>query len=373
MKLTAQHSIRIAEPEAKGPASRARKQFNTRIKKLEAMRLRLADWKEALPTIMGQAEREFKPLALACSARQRALVLLLDQMYQHKSIGKKERAKLDDLICSMAVDLLADGDDAELKDIYNRRSGGDFDAEADEGGAQFREIMEGIIGVRLDADADIDLRSPEAMLEALAAQMARRADEERQATPAKPARAKPAGALARERRQEEEADRLKQSVRDIFRKLVSELHPDRELDGAERARKTALMQRVNVAYAANDLLGLLELQLEVEQLDQAGLDNLSEERIKQYNKILDGQLREIERETAEIEYAAAMEMGGEPRGRLTPQTMLRCLRVDIAQMQAKLDAIGADLDAFSDVNQLKAWLKTYRPAPLPGYDDAYWY
>ncbi|MFM9436195.1 hypothetical protein ACFDR9_003278 [Janthinobacterium sp. CG_23.3] len=93
---------------------------------------------------------------------------------------------------------------------------------------------------------------------------------------------------------------------------------------------------MNVAYAANDLLGLLELQLEVEQLDQAGLDNLSEERIKQYNKILEGQLREVERETAEIEYAAAMDMGGEARGRLTPQTMLRHLRVDMQQCRQGL-------------------------------------
>jgi hypothetical protein len=372
MKLTAQSSIRIAESATKGPASRARKQFNTLIKKLEATRLRLAAWREAMPAIMGQAEREYKPLARAYLAQKKAWVLLLDRMYQHKLMGKKDRAKLVDLICSMALDLLEDDDDAELKDIYNRRSGGDFDAEAAEDGAQFKGIMEGIMGVRLDADAD--LSSPEAMLEAMAAQMARGAEQERLGAQAKAAaRPKPAGALARERRQEAEADRLKQSVRDIFRKLASELHPDREPDAAERDRKTALMQRVNVAYGANDLLGLLALQLEVEQLDQAGLDNLDEERIKQYNKILDGQLRELERESAAIEYAAAMEMGGEPRGRLTPQTMLQCLRVDIAQMQSNLDAIAADIDEFSDVNKLKAWLKTYRPAPAPGYGDDDWY
>lgn len=69
-------------------------------------------------------------------------------------------------------------------------------------------------------------------------------------------------------------------MRDIFRKLASALHPDRETDPAEHGRKTALMQRANVAYAANDLLGLLELQLEVDQIDQTGLDNLGDDRIK---------------------------------------------------------------------------------------------
>lgn len=183
------------------------------------------------------------------------------------------------------------------------------------------------------------------------------------------ARPKPASVRAREQRQAAEAAKLKQTVRDIFRKLVSDLHPDREPDVNERARKTALMQRVNMAYSANDLLGLLELQREIEQIDQASLDNLGEERIRQYNKILDGQLRE----SASIEYAAAMAMGGAMRGPLTPQALLRRLRDDVADMQARLDAIAADLDEFNDVNELKAWLKSYRPAFVPGEDDAAWF
>lgn len=372
MKLTTQYSLRICEPTTNSSVSRARKQFNTLIKKLEAARLRLAGWTEAMPAILRQAENEFQPLAQTYSAHQRRLVLLLDQMFPHKSMGKRDRAKLTDLICSMALEMLADGDDAELKDIYNRHSGGDFDAEAEQDGAALKGLMENILGVQMDAD--IDLRSPEDMMEALAAQLGQRADQEQQAAQAKAAtRRKPASARAREQRQLAEADKLKQTVRDIFRKLVSELHPDREPDAAERERKTALMQRANVAYAANDLLGLLELQLEIEQIDQSGLDELSDERIRQYNKILDGQLREIERETASIEYSAAMEMGGHAHGRLTPQVLLRCLRVDIAEMQAKLDAILANLEEFRDANKLKVWLKTYRPAEVPDYDDAYWF
>jgi hypothetical protein len=368
MNPAAQNSLRISEKNASGPASRVRKQFNTLIKKLETARLQLAAWEEAMPAVLAEAEREFRPLTIAYCERQRAWVLLLDQMSMHKSMGKKDRAKLAGLICPMALALLDDDGDAELKEIYNRQSGGDFDAEAAEDGALFKDMVENITGVQVDTD--VDLRSPEAVFEALAAQMRRAASQEPQASQARSARPK-AAALARERRQAAEADKLKQSVREIFRKLASQLHPDREPDGAERERKTRLMQRVNVAYAANDLLGLLELQLEVEQIDQAHLNNLGEDRIKQYNRILDGQLREIEREIRMIEYAAAMEMGGEMRGRLTPQKMLRCLRADIADMKLKLADITAEIEEFKDVNKLKAWLKTYRP-PVPDYDDAYW-
>jgi hypothetical protein len=373
MKPGQQNCLCIAEPGAAGPASRVRKQFNTLIKKLEDVRLRLAAWKEAMPIIRRQVEQEFGPLVQACSEQQRTLVLLFDQMAGHKAMGKKDRAKLAELICSIVLELLAAGDDAELKEIYNRHSGGDFDAETEQQDAALKHMLEAFLGVEIDDG--VDLRSPEAIMEALAAQTGRRGEENRQAAQARArdTARKPASARAREQRQAAEADQLKQALRDIFRKLVSDLHPDREPDVAECARKTALMQRVNVAYAANDLLGLLELQIEIAQIDQAGLDKLGEERIRQYNKILEGQLREIERETANIEYAAMLEIGGDVRGRLTPQALLRSLRDDIAQMQARLDAIAADVEAFQDVHKLKAWLKTYRPAVLPDHDDADWF
>ncbi|WP_143605999.1 hypothetical protein [Variovorax sp. 54] len=53
-------------------------------------------------------------------------------------------------------------------------------------------------------------------------------------------------------------------MRDIFRKLASAPHPDRETDAQQRKVKTALMQKANQAYAANDLLALLELQLQLQ-------------------------------------------------------------------------------------------------------------
>jgi hypothetical protein len=108
-----------------------------------------------VPAITGQAEREFLPLARAYSAQQKALVLLLDQMCQHKSMGKKNRAKLADLICSTVLDLLAEEEDAELKEIYNRHSGGDFDAEEAEGEAMFKDMVEDLFGVEMDGDGVI--------------------------------------------------------------------------------------------------------------------------------------------------------------------------------------------------------------------------
>lgn len=86
---------------------------------------------------------------------------------------------------------------------------------------------------------------------------------------------------------------IRQSVREAYRQLVSVLHPDRELDPIQRERKTALMQRINQAYADNDLLKLLALQMEVEQLDDEALAALPPARLLHYINVLKDQSRAL--------------------------------------------------------------------------------
>ena len=61
-------------------------------------------------------------------------------------------------------------------------------------------------------------------------------------------------------------------------------------------------------------------------------------------------------------------MGWDFGQRLTPKAMMRGLRADIAEMRANVKYIEADLDTFSDLKKLKAWLKDYRIVVNdPGY------
>lgn len=367
MSLTTQYTIRIAAAAA-GPLSRVRKQFNTLVKKLEAERARLALWREELPKIRALADHEYSPLVRTFDAHRRRMVLLLDQACSDKAMGKQNREKLADLICSTALDLMEiDEKDEAIKEIYNKHSGADFDHDMGAQKAYMRAMVGAATGVELDEDTDFS--SPRAFFEAMRDKMEaldREAGQEQAET------AKPAKLSAREARHQAEEIKLKQSVRDIFRKLASALHPDRESDPAERARKTALMQRANMAYAANDLLGLLALQLEVEQIDQTGLDNLGDDRIKQYNRILDGQVNEIKAEILALETALVLDLRWELGQHRTPKAMMQRLRVDIAEMRANIKYIEADLGAFSDLKQLKAWLKDYRIAASdPGHDELY--
>jgi hypothetical protein len=168
----------------------------------------------------------------------------------------------------------------------------------------------------------------------------------------------PAEDEARAKR-EQAAKEVNQSLRDIFRKLVSELHPDREPDPTERARKNQLMQRVNQAYEANDLLTLLGLQLEIEQIDAAHLSGVSAQRLAHYNQILSEQLARLEVElTSVIEPYRAL--AGHESGRpLTVADVDRKLTLEIRQLREVVRQLTQDLVIFRDPVQRRAWLRDY--------------
>ena len=356
MKSTPQQTLRIVPPAA-GPVSRAHKQFNTLIKKLEAARALLAQWNDTLPVLVAKINHEYVPLAEVYEERLKQLVMLLDEMHGEKQLGKRERQKLSRFISDTAFQLMS-GDDDALKSVYNRHSGADFDADEARSKDEIRQMMESMLGAEFKGD--IDMSSPEAMLMAFQAQLEEQdaaSEPDQDQHRGAPAPKRPAD-IARERRQAAEAERMQQSLRGIFRKLASQLHPDRETDALERQRKTALMQRVNVAYTANDMLGLLELQLEVEQIDQASLATLSDERVKQYNKVLKEQLTELESEVAGFVEVAAMKIDAGMFDVVTPVTVLRTVDTDIAEMHVKLMVIDDDLQTLRDVSILKVWLKS---------------
>lgn len=146
---------------------------------------------------------------------------------------------------------------------------------------------------------------------------------------------------------QQEADR---AVRETFRKLASQLHPDREMDEQERQRKTALMQRANEAYAKNDLLTLLTLQLECEQLDADRLAELPEARIQRFNHALREQIRALDAEKQEIieHIANGLNTNSLFISRVGPDTLDTLFDKRLSDARAECDAIRQRVAALAD-------------------------
>ncbi|MGA7951760.1 MAG: molecular chaperone DnaJ, partial [Thiobacillaceae bacterium] len=138
------------------------------------------------------------------------------------------------------------------------------------------------------------------------------------------------------------------------------LHPDREPDQQERDRKTELMQRINQAYDKKNLLLLLELQLELEHIDQATINNITAGRLKHYNKILKEQLNELENEIYDTVEMFKAQFGISPIARISPSIIMRNLAADIVGIQHAIRDLKSELFIFQDIKKLKAWLKEAR-------------
>jgi hypothetical protein len=299
------------------------------------------------------------------------LVYLFDKAHDDKLFKKTDKKKLQHLIIELVTELIHAHGKEELKEIYNKHSETDFDTDSQEQDEVISDLMKSMLKDMLDIEIDDDVSSPEkihAVLREKLAQQQRLAEEKRSK------RKKTPKQLEKEARQKEEEQNISKSIQEVFRKLAGALHPDREQDEVERERKTKIMQQVNAAYAKKDLLRLLELQLEFEHINQAQLNNIAEERLKYFNKILQEQLNELEQEITQIEGSFKMQSNRPPFMALSPKSLLVELEADIKSLSRDISRLKTDLQVFSSQQTLKLWLKDYRipkPSEMDAFDDLF--
>lgn len=368
--------VAVASGHDQHKLSKGQQTFNKLIEQIEKKRAQLVDWEAAVLRYQKKYTGELQPLVDDLMDRQVRMVHCLDRASVQKGLSKTERGAIAGLIVDLADQLLANRDDAELKAIYNKHSHSDYDQQEAADIKHMKSVMEGMLGV--DLGDDFDANSGEEFLKHIQAKMQeewaqenakRQAWEER-----RPKRKKTAKQLAKEAQQQAEEQQISLSIREAYRKLASALHPDRETDARERERKTALMQRVNEAYEKRNLLQLLKLQLELEHIDQNTVNNIGEDRLKHYNKILKEQLVELEQEIFHVEDGFVMQFGIDPFKKVSPRTVMRHLASEIVEVQHTIRDIEKDMLAFEDIKKLKAWLKKMRRQAaevddFAGFDD----
>ena len=367
-------NVRIVSQVVKSTLSKAQKAFNKLIDKIGRQRKALAAWQATIPLYQQKYESKYHPVLLHFNQCRRELVHALDQAYGNKALSKADRALISDFICSIAAELIEEQGDETMKPIFSRHSDIDFDAETEDENEIFKSMMENAFGIDLGDPSDFG--SPEQMFDKVDALLQKKFMEEargRQANEGhRSKRKKSAKELAREARQETEEQAVSQSIREVFRKLASALHPDREQDPAEYKRKTTLMQKVNVAYQNRDLLQLLELQLELEQIDQNAMSAVSEDRLKHYNKVLSEQSSELQQEIDMIAFPFAARAGYLPGEALSPSKVMSLLQSDIRDMEEDIAVLKQNIASCHNTKSLKRLLKVYRASLETSYKDDLW-
>lgn len=350
------------------PASKQHAAFERLARQIETERALLAEWQDYPPRYNQRLAEEMEPLRDAIWQAQRRLLTLLDAHYGQRGAvrGKQQRATLRAWITGLAQELLFVRSDPELQALHDRHADVTHKELDELGAAMIQDMAQEAFGQPM-ADILEGAGSMEETMRRLAEEMLAR---ERQPQTPRPPRRPSAKAEAAAARRDEARKEASQSVREVYRKLASALHPDRAAD-MPRERQTALMQRVNQAYEAGRLLDLLNIQLEIEQIDADHLAALSAARLKHFVAVLREQLQEIRNEI-EVLRMPFRSMLGMPYQDVRVAHVEASLSAAIAGLRQDLAQAEADAVEFQDAAWLCAVLKTRcaaRPESGPGFDE----
>lgn len=354
--------LRIA-PQGAAPLGKEQQAFNRLVRKVEILRGKLAEWAAFEPQHHRRVGEDLMPVLKQLGAARRETILTLGRILEGKTAGgrpgKVEQRNLVHHLLELArAQLEDDPQDEQIIALHDQYAEIGFAEDQELDRELARGMVEQMFGVELE-EHELGGSVEEAMA-AAAAKARQAAEEEAQAARARRA----AGAKARTRAtdkaaaSEQAAKEASQSVREVFRKLASALHPDRAADEVERARRHELMQRVNHAYDEGDLLTLLTLQLETEQIDAAHLARVSTARLGHYNKVLREQVRELEQELAGITGHFARLTRQSPAV-VTPAAVQQSLNREIAELKRDIKALKAHHVMLLEPAQRKRWLQQY--------------
>jgi hypothetical protein len=352
-----------------GQLSKPQRTFNTLTERIRRSRAMLAAWESFIPRFNVRVTSELAPIEHEMRDTQRRIVQQLQVLLagaKADRLSRRHRAKVGALLLQIVANLLEDGPDVELEALYDRYSGVSH-AERTREELELAEALFGEVFGR-DAVRGHAARNVEELMDHTADKMAAAAEaRERKASDRQAPRGRAGRAAERKAQDTHEAS---QAVRDIYRKLASALHPDRETDPTQRERKTGLIQRANRAYEGNDLLELLTLQIETEQIDAGTLADVPEARLRHYNRVLLEQAQVLETEVRQRAAVFRMEFELTVRD-VTPERVDQALTVRITEARNMRKQMERDLEKLADPRQRRAVLDEL-PEPddyAPSFED----
>ena len=334
------------------PLTPEHKRFNQLLRRLEAVRAELAAWDEPARAYAAAHAHRIRPLAQKLDAAHIALVRRLDELLGGRTRWSRgDRRLLREVLCEYASMLADDAEDpavaAAMKALHDKHAEVDLETGKREALAGAKQMFEAMTGVDL---GEVEFDDEEAF-----AEHARRAlASEQEAQEERRAQRRPTAAQRRREREEAEAT---QSLREIYRKLATALHPDRAADEADRARRTELMQRANSAYEAKDLLALFALQLEIEQVDAQHLARAGAAKARQYARLLGEQIDELKAELDARRTAFCFEFGLDPEQPPKPAQLGAVLERSVRQWRADLAEAERELRDLADEARTRRWLR----------------
>ena len=346
-----------------GTQTPVRRKFDQWMKKVNAAKTELTDWDAAQTAFSESFVALIEPLRREAIQARLRFARQLDEVIAKGWARTSEQDLCEELLLGLVSDIssapqLDDAQRAELGDMYQRHRDMTLEQARQEELAELKRMTEETIGVELGAEPIADeqelmRRMLEGMTDRYEHEFAQAQAREAARATRRAARPKSAAQLRREAPEQGATD----SLRDIYRRLASALHPDRATDEADRQRRHDLMVRVNQAHRLGDLPALLMLQLEFEQIDPAHLAQASEERVQHYIVVLQQQHRDLGAQLNERRMRFGNTFGVEMSSRAKALHLGQVLQEMARQLRAEVAMIEADLAQIMDKRGAHRWIK----------------
>ncbi|GAA4440312.1 J domain-containing protein [Pontibacter saemangeumensis] len=275
--------------QEKSPLSKLQRQFNSKIKKINTLKKNLAEREALVVQARARVETELRPIMGQLVEKRIELVKLLDRSYALTVFRKREKDKIALLIEDISYNLIEAHGVEELIPLHDKYAAmphADAVKQAEEEAREMtQDIFRSVFGLEVEVD-DFD-QIEEQILQQLE-------EREKERSEKKSARKKTKAQLAKEEKRKAEMSNISKASRRVYTDLVKLLHPDKEQDEATRAWKEEAMKQITHAYKQDDFFELLRLRMEHIPEQDKNLDQLPEEQLKYYLKLLNEQVRDLE-------------------------------------------------------------------------------
>lgn len=367
------------------------KKFNRLTEKIEKLQAVLVEWRQAQQKAQKDAREELFPLY---TQWHQVLFNQLELLWQYKNthkIAKTYLQRLDEKISILASQLLNNPNLSEqqhdltviiVQHYEFIEENSNFETvRADVNGHSYqrhdtdemiekqvmKEILADQLGVTIDwFDFDLDLDNLDAFMKKVKDKLDREETDfiqnqlnEDERNEYQKFAEKEKKKILKKQAQLDEAKKIAgQSLKKIYLKIVSVIHPDREQDEQKRIKKTELLQQANIALEQKDLLTLLKLRVLTEQADDKQVTKIANEHLKSYNLLLQEKIEQLEFEIDEIVYSFDWAMSGFYKQTFKPIDLKKKYQRDLADIQAKLLKDEKRLNDYKDFDYLKKLLKS---------------
>jgi hypothetical protein len=350
--MTSRTSLKISSRKHDEKLTPDQERFRYLLAQIEKARKTRAKWEKAIQDFRRSEQAKLQPLRMSLKNTLRETVFELGRVLERQKWARIDRDALEEILRSTAQMILeAKPDDAEVKAVFDRHSPTTFEESKREELQRLKAEAERSMGIDLGDEGDILTEDD------LAQRMYEHMDKERRDKEERSSRRRKSPA---QERVETSAQSAKQSIREMYRKLASAVHPDREPDAKKRAEKNELMQTINRAYATNDLLTLLEAQMQLEQIDPDHIAKLSGKRLAHYNKVLAEQLTSERKAVQDIETGFRMDYRLEGEGSIELKNLGRIIRESGRGIRQEIERQKQFLEVLRTATATKRWLKTQR-------------